>query len=87
MRNRTERAKAQEAEIVNQARVEAERIKTEARQQATQEREQLLRNAKDQVAELVTLATRRVLQAELAQGGHDRLIEESISQLGNQNRN
>lgn len=80
-----ERARAQEAEIVAQARKDADQIRSEARDQAQQEREQLLREVKDQLAELVTLTASRVLRAELAQGGHDQLIEESLTSLGRQN--
>lgn len=73
-----ERAKTQEADILAQARQEAERIRAESREQAQQERDQLLREVKNQLAELVTLTASRVLRAELSQGGHDRLIEESL---------
>lgn len=80
-----ERAKSQEVEIIAQARQEGERIRNEAREQARQERDQLLREVKGQIAELVTLTASRVLQAELATKGHDRLIEESLAELGRQN--
>jgi F-type H+-transporting ATPase subunit b len=79
-----ERARSQEAEIVSQARQDADRIRTEAREQAQQERDQMLREVKDQVAGLVTLTASRVLQAELAAQGHDRLINESLESLGRQ---
>lgn len=79
-----ERAKSQEAEIVAQARQEADRIRVEAREQSVQEREQLLRDLKDQVADLVTATATRVLGAEL-KSNHDRLIEESLASLGRQN--
>ncbi len=79
-----ERARSQEAEIVSQARQEADRIRIEAREQAQQERDQMLREVKDQVAGLVTLTASRVLQAELAAQGHDRLINESLESLGRQ---
>jgi F-type H+-transporting ATPase subunit b len=77
----SERAKAQEAEILAQARREADRIREEARVQAMQERDQMLRDAKNQIAELVTLTASRVLDAELKAGGHDRLIQESLTAL------
>jgi F-type H+-transporting ATPase subunit b len=80
-----ERARVQEAEIVAQARAEADRIRQEAREQAVQERDQLLREVKGQVAELVMLTASKVLGAELSAGGHDRLIEESLSQLDRRN--
>ncbi|MFP4436652.1 MAG: F0F1 ATP synthase subunit B [Chloroflexaceae bacterium] len=79
-----ERARSQEAEIVSQARQDADRIRIEAREQAEQERDQMLREVKDQVAGLVTLTAGRVLQAELAAQGHDRLINESLEALGRQ---
>ncbi len=79
-----ERARSQETEIVSQARQDADRIRTEAREQAEQERDQMLREVKDQVAGLVTMTASRVLQAELAAQGHDRLINESLEALGRQ---
>jgi F-type H+-transporting ATPase subunit b len=79
-----ERARSQEAEIVSQARQDADRIRIEAREQAEQERDQMLREVKDQVAGLVTMTASRVLQAELATQGHDRLINESLEALGRQ---
>ena len=80
-----ERAKTQEAEILTQARVEADRIRAEARTQALQERDQLLRDVKGHVAMLVTATAEKVIGAEL-QTNHDRLIDESLAQLGRQNR-
>lgn len=79
-----DRAKAQEAEIVAQARVEADRIRQEAREQAERERDQLLRDLKGQMAELVTLTASKVLGAEL-KSNHDTLIEESLASLGRRN--
>lgn len=79
-----ERAKTQEAEIIAQARQEADRIRREAREQSEREREQMLRDLKGQVAELVTITASRVLGAEL-KGNHDKLIEESLSNLGRNN--
>lgn len=80
-----ERGKAREAEIISQARQDADQIRVEAREQAHQERDQMLREVKGQVAELVTLTASRVLQAELAAKGHDKLIAESLAELGRRN--
>lgn len=80
-----ERAKTQEAEIVTKAREEADRIREDARIQASRERDQMLRDMKGQLAELVTMTATQVLQSELASKGHDRLIDEALSQLGKQN--
>ena len=79
-----ERARTQEQEIIAQARQEGERIRVEAREQAMQERDQLLRDLKNQMAELVTMTATRVLGEEL-KSNHDRLIEESLASLGQQN--
>lgn len=80
-----ERAKTQEADIIAKARTEGERLREEMREQALQERDQMLREIKDQVADLVTLTAGRVLQVELERRGHDQLIEESLTALGRQN--
>lgn len=80
-----ERARSQEAEILTQARREADRLREEARVQAGQERDQLLRDAKNQIADLVTLTASRVLGAELQNGGHDKLIAESLAALDRRN--
>ena len=79
-----ERAKLQEAEIIAQARQEADRIRSDAREQSVQERDQLMRDLKNQMADLVTATASRVLGAEL-KSNHDQLIEESLASLGRQN--
>ena len=79
-----DRARAQEQEIVAQARVEAERIKNDAREQSMREREQMVSDLKDQIAGLVTTTATKVLGAELKMN-HDRLIDESLASLGRQN--
>ena len=79
-----ERARAQEQEIVAQARIEAERIKNDAREQAVREREQMVSDLKDQIAGLVTTTATKVLGAELKMN-HDRLIDESLASLGRNN--
>lgn len=80
-----ERAKAQEVELIAQARREADKVRDEARTQAGQERDTLLREAKDKIAELVTMTAREVLGAELKAGGHDKLIAESLAALDRRN--
>jgi F-type H+-transporting ATPase subunit b len=79
-----ERAKTQEQEILAQARQEADRIRSDAREQAVQERDQLLRDLKNQMAELVTMTASRVLGEEL-KSNHDKLIADSLANLGRQN--
>jgi F-type H+-transporting ATPase subunit b len=67
-----------------QARQEADRIRSDAREQAVQERDGLMRDLKNQMADLVTATASRVLGAEL-KSNHDQLIEESLASLGRQN--
>ncbi|MCU0493467.1 MAG: F0F1 ATP synthase subunit B [Chloroflexaceae bacterium] len=80
-----ERAKAREAEILVQARQEAENIRAEARAQSIQERDAMLRDVKTQLAEVVTMTASRVLREEVSTRGHDKLIEESLAELGRRN--
>lgn len=79
-----ERGRLQEQEIVAQAREEAERIRAEAREQAQLERDQLVRDLKNQMARLVTVTAERVLGEEL-KSNHDRLIQESLASLDRRN--
>lgn len=79
-----ERAKGQEVEILAQARIEADRIRSEARVQSLQERDQLLSDLKGQMARLITATAEKVIGAEL-KTNPDRLIDESLAQLGRQN--
>jgi len=77
-----ERAQTSAQEIVAQARAEAERIQLEARQQAEQEREQLLRGLQAQLSNLVIQTASTVVGQELKGNGHDKLIQQSIADLG-----
>ncbi len=79
-----ERARAQAAEIIAQAHRDAEKIKSDALAQAEQERLRMLGELKDRMAELVVLTAERVLGEEL-KSNHDRLIEESLAELGKYN--
>jgi ATP synthase F0 subcomplex B subunit len=79
-----ERARAQAAEIIAQAHRDAEKIKSDALAQAEQERLRMLGELKDRMAELVVLTAERVLGEEL-KTNHDRLIEESLAELGKYN--
>ncbi len=79
-----ERARAQAAEIIAQAHRDAEKLKSDTLAQAEQERQRMLGELKDRMAELVVLTAERVLNAEL-KANHDRLIEESLAELGKYN--
>lgn len=79
-----ERARVQEAEMIAQAQERARQIEVDARERAEREREQMLRDLKGQMAQLVSMTAEKVIGAEL-RGNHDRLIEESLAGLGRQN--
>ncbi|PLS82293.1 MAG: ATP synthase F0 subunit B [Chloroflexi bacterium] len=77
-----ERAGVSAQEIIAQAQAEAQRIQLEAREQAQQEREQLLRGLQAQLSNLVIQTASTVVGQELKGNGHDRLIQQSIADLG-----
>ncbi len=78
----SERAQVVAQEIETQARANAERIVLEARQQAHQEREQMLRGLQGQLANLVVDTASTVVGQDLDRNGHDRLIQNAIADLG-----
>ncbi len=68
-------------EILEKARQEAEEIKARAREEAEREREQILSSARDQIAELVILATERLVGQAVDEKAHHQLIEDVLNQL------
>ncbi len=72
----------QAKEVIANAQSEAERIKAEAHQQSQLERDQLLRGLQTQLATLVTQTAGTVIGEELRGGGHERLIQKSIADIG-----
>jgi F-type H+-transporting ATPase subunit b len=83
MAQANERAQIQAREVVAAAQADAARIRAEAQEQAQQEREQLLRGLQGQLATLVTQTASTVIGQELrGTGGHERLIQQSLSELG-----
>lgn len=77
-----ERAQTQAREVLASAQDEATRIKEEAAKQADLERQQLLRGLQGQLATLVTQTASTVIGQELHGDGHERLIQQSITDLG-----
>jgi len=80
-----ERGEKRESEIVAEAKQAAERLKADAQEQIKQERARLLKDVQGQVGDLVMLTASKVLRAELAAKGHDKLIEESLALLDRKN--
>jgi F-type H+-transporting ATPase subunit b len=81
----TERAKVQEQELVAEARVRIERMEVEARTRLEQERDVLLRNMQGELASLVAMTAGKVIGQQVDPKAHQRLIEESIAQIGRAN--
>ena len=69
------------AEIVERAKVEAEKITAEARAVVETEKKQMLTEVKAQIAGLTILASERILKEELDERKHSRLIEEALSSI------
>lgn len=92
-----EKARAEATEIVEEGRRDAERVKQEIHQSAEQEKTQMIERAKREIqiardsavrdlyelgAKLATDAAARIIGKELNPSDHERLIQESIDQLG-----
>lgn len=78
-------AKLRAAEMIqaakDRAKVEAERIVTEARIQMAQERDRLIGELKDAYAEIAILAAERVLDREVKIEDHRRLLDQLLSEI------
>ncbi|GAB4566714.1 MAG: F0F1 ATP synthase subunit B [Anaerolineae bacterium] len=68
-------------EILEQARQEAEQIRARAREEAERERQRILAQAQDQIAELVVLATERVISQTIDEKAQRKIIQDFLSQL------
>jgi F-type H+-transporting ATPase subunit b len=95
-------AKDEANEIIDRAKGEAESLRVRLEQQAREESERMLERAKREIdiakqsavkelystsAELATDIAGKILHRELDSQDHDRLIKESIDELGNLDRN
>ncbi len=95
-------AKDEANEIIDRAKGEAESLRVRLEQQAREESEAMLERAKREIdiakqsavkelystsAELATDIAGKILHRELNSQDHDRLIKESIDELGNLDRN
>jgi F-type H+-transporting ATPase subunit b len=64
-----------------EAREEGERIIQRAREEIERERDSALREVRREVADMVVLASERVIGRELDRDGHERLISEALDSL------
>ena len=72
----------QEQDIVASARKEADRIKLAAQEEIQNEKEKAIQALQDQVASLSVLIARKVIEKEISAQDQDKLIEEYIKQVG-----
>ena len=72
----------QEQDILASAKKEAERIKVSAQEEIQNEKEQALQALQDKVASLSVLIASKVIEKEISTQDQDKLIEEYIKQVG-----
>ena len=72
---------AQRERTKHEAREEGERIIQRAREEIERERDAALREVRREVAEMVMVASERVIGRELDRDGHERLISEALDSL------
>lgn len=82
IKNARIRAEAQASTIIEDANMEAQRIKEKAEKDIEREREKALFEMKAHVATLALLAAEQILQKELAVSGQDELIDGIIEKVG-----
>ena len=72
---------AQRERTKQEAREEGERIIRRAREEIERERDSALRDVRREVADMVIVASERVIGRELDRDGHERLISEALDSL------
>ena len=72
---------AQRERTKQEAREEGERIIQRAREEIERERDSALREVRREVADMVIVASERVIRQELDRDGHERLISEALDSL------
>lgn len=80
-------AEAQRARTKEEAREEGDRIIQRAREEIDRERESTIREIRGEVADMVVTASSRVINKQLDRNEHDRLIQESLDNLEESQKN
>jgi len=78
-------ASKQEVEIIEQARLESDRLKKAAQADIRNEKEKAIQALQDQVASLSVLIATKVIEKELSEQDQARLIDDYVKQLGETN--
>ncbi len=67
---------------MNQARLEAERVKETAKREIVQEKEKAITALREQVASLSVLIASKVIEKELSEADQEQLINDYIQEAG-----
>ncbi len=78
----TERANHRSEEIINEANFEAENRKRKAESDISLAKKKAINEMKDNITDMVIDLARQVVEKEIDQGVHDRLIDDAIKELG-----
>jgi F-type H+-transporting ATPase subunit b len=79
---RKKQADAQREEIISTARAEAERLKNAAKLEIEQEKAKAVAALREQVASLSVMIASKVIEKEISEKDHEKLIMESIKEAG-----
>lgn len=82
IREATKRAEERSNEIIKAAEVEAQKIKEKGRQEVERERHKAVNELKDQISTLAIMAASKVIEEELNQQTHEKMIQEFIKEVG-----
>lgn len=69
-------------EIIKAAEVEAEKIKERGRQEIMRERQKAANELKEQISTMAIMAASKVIEKELNQQAHEKMIEKFIEEVG-----
>ncbi|MCC5909653.1 MAG: F0F1 ATP synthase subunit B [Clostridiaceae bacterium] len=78
----TKRAKTQSDEIIKSAKGEATKIIERGRQDIERERQKTVNELKDQISTLAIMAATKVVEEEMDQKAHEKMIQQFIEEVG-----
>lgn len=82
IREATKRAEERSNEIIKAAEVEAQKIKEKGQHEVERERQKTVNELKDQISTLAIMAASKVVEEELNQQAHEKMIQEFIKEVG-----
>ncbi|SDJ89534.1 F0F1 ATP synthase subunit B [Natronincola ferrireducens] len=82
IREATKRAEERSDEIIKTAEMEAQKVIDRGRQDIERERQKAVNELKDQISTLAIMAASKVIEEELNQTTHQKMVEEFIKEVG-----